>query len=412
MEEDNKIFQGEDLDVCEKFIEENEVAQEVDDQTEQNQIDAKGFDDGDIEIEMSNNSFAYFDQHTDSLFTVMRHPLLPVVVTGGGDNVARIWGYDSTHTHSVDILEHSESVIGGGFSASGEYLVTGDMNGQVLVHKSIRGGAEWKKIALIQEVDEVLWIKFHTRKNGYFAFGAVDGSVWCYQIDETNDELVHLMSGYLHSRDCSMGEFVDVGKCEYDLTLVTCSLDGTIVGWNCFTGEAKFKSSALELKNIEAPWITLSFAPLELTKGRPIVACGSSNGVLVVLNCENGAALELKDDLDGSIESIAWSAQRRMMALGLVSGEIFLYDTNTWRARHKFSLPDSVTKLIFDNSSGDCLFASCIDGKVYQFDARSGKEIHICMGHNMGVLDFALDEENKIIITAGDEGVSLVFRYH
>ncbi|AMD20672.1 HDL072Cp [Eremothecium sinecaudum] len=405
----------------EEFIEVDEVAQEVGDDAEDKMMDIDD-EDGEetIEIDMSNNSWSYFDEHSDSVFTVSHHPSLPLAVTGGGDNRARLWTSHHKEVKVVSTVEHSESVIQAAFTASGKYLVTMDMNGQVLVHKSMKGGAKWKKIAELQEVDEIVWGEVHPRKDGYFAFGAVDGSVWCYQIDEASDTLVHLMSGYMHSQDCTMGRFIDEKSQEDMLTLVTCSLDSTIVGWNCFTGQSVFKVTSSELKGLETPWITLSYAPAELTKGTPIVACGSDNGVLVIINGQTGAVLHMsavvevkegEEKMDASIESITWSAKRSLMALGLVSGEILLYDTQTWRTRHKFVLPDSVTKLKFDDATGNFLFASCIVGKVYQFDARSGQEVHVFVGHNLGVLDFVLVEDKKRLITAGDEGVSLIFEY-
>lgn len=186
-----------------------------------------------------------------------------------------------------------------------------------------------------------------------------------------------------------------------------------------------FKITQAEIKGLNAPWISLSLAPTTLTKGNSgVVACGSNNGLLAVINCNsNGAVLQLstvielkpeQDELDASIESISWSSKFSLMAIGLVCGEILLYDTSSWRVRHKFILNDSVTKLVFDN---DDLFVSSINGKVYQFNARTGQEKFACVGHGMGVLDFivlhpAADagaEQKRKIITAGDEGVSLVF---
>lgn len=374
-----------------------------------------------IEIDMSNNSVTYFDKHTDSVFTVFHHPSLPLVCSGGGDDVAYLWtSHSQPPKFAGTVSGHTESVIAGSFTCDGRFLVTADMTGKVLVHASRKGGSQWEKVSELQEVDEIVWLKCHPTVAGVFAFGAVDGSVWCYQI-KSNGSLEQLMSGFAHQQDCSAGEFINVDQGEDVLQLVTCSLDSTIVAWNCYTAQPLFKITQDEIRGLNAPWVSLSVAPASMTNGNAaIVACGSNNGILAVVNCNSGGSvlhlsqvIELKeeqDELDASIESIAWSKDFPLMALGLVSGDVLLYETKTWKVRRKFLLPDSVTKLLFDK---DDLFVSCIDGKVYQFDSRLGKEKFVCTGHNMGVLDFVItrkdDSSPRRVITAGDEGVSLVF---
>lgn len=379
----------------------------------------EGMDEENIEIDMSNNSSTYFDKHTDSIFTIMHHPSLPLVCTGGGDNVANLWTSHSQPPKFAGSLPHTESVIGGGFTSDGKFLITGDMNGKILCHKSLKGGAQWKLCGELQEVEEIVWIKVHPTIPNIFAFGATDGSVWCYQIDSQSGSLDQVMSGFVHQQDCNMGEFINIEEGENNLTLVTCSLDSTIVGWNCYTAQPIFKITSSELKGVVAPWVSLSKAPTALTNNAQIVACGSNNGILAIVNCTSGTVLQLttvielqpeQDELDASVESIAWSPKFSLMAIGLVCGDILLYDTMTWRVRHKFVLEDSVTKLQFDETTGFNLFASCINGKVYEFDSRTGKEVFVCVGHNMGVLDFVVIEGGKKLITAGDEGVSLVFQ--
>ena len=149
----------------EEYIDVNEVAEEVvdddqqqvppedDDEDEEMDIDEEQET---IEIDMSNNSWTYFDQHKDSIFTVFAHPKLPMVVTGGGDNTAYLW---TTHTQPPrfvgELQGHKESVISGGFTADGKFVVTADMNGFIQVFKATKGGEKWAKFSELDEVDEV-----------------------------------------------------------------------------------------------------------------------------------------------------------------------------------------------------------------------------------------------------------------
>ncbi|EDO15203.1 hypothetical protein Kpol_401p8 [Vanderwaltozyma polyspora DSM 70294] len=414
----------------EEFIAVNEVDQEViaDDNApvEEDEMDEdlendenEDSDTEKIEIDMSNNSVAYFDKHTDSVFSVFQHPSVPLICSGGGDNVAHLWtSHSSPPKFAGTISDHTESVITGGFTSEGKFLVTADMTGKVLVSKSSNGGAQWKVFSQLSEVEEVVWLKCHPTVAGVFAFGATDGSVWCYQINESSGSLDLLMSSFAHQEDCTMGEFINTDKGENTVELVTCSLDSTIIVWNCYTAQALHKITKDEIKGQEAPWVSVAAAPP--SGNAAIVACGSNNGILAIINCTNGSVLNLsqvvelkpeQDELDASVESISWSTKFPLMAVGLVCGEILLYDINSWRVRRRFVLTESVTRLQFDN---DDLFISCMDGKVYQFDARTGQEKFVCTGHNMGVLDFVLAQPKdnnglRRVITAGDEGVSLVF---
>lgn len=414
----------------EEFISTDEVAQEVipsndgeQPEADDNIDDIPMDDDETLEIDMSNNSITYFDKHSDSVFTLAQHPTLPLVVTGGADNIANLWtSHSQPPKLAGSIISHTESVICSSFTSDGKFLITADMNGKILVHAGLKGGSQWKQVSELNEVQEVVWLNTHPVVPAIFAFGAVDGSVWCYQISEQDGSLDQLMSGFAHTQDCTMGEFINLDKGEESVEIVTCSLDSTIIGWNCYTGQQLFKVSQAELKGLEAPWVSLSVAPSQLTNGNSgIIAAGANNGVLAVFNANNNGAIlhletvvELKDDqeeLDASIESICWSPKFPLMAVGLVGGQILLYDTNSWRIRRQFILEDSITKLIFD---GDDIFASCINGKVYQYDAKTGSEKFVCTGHNMGVLDFIIvhskdTSQPRKVITAGDEGVSLVF---
>ena len=425
--------EAQDSEPIEEFISTDEVDQEVvqvddgqqpeDDPAMEDDVPMGEGEGETIEIDMSNNSVSYFDKHTDSVFTLAHHPTLPLVVSGGADNVANLW---TSHSHppkmAGNITAHTESVICSSFTCDGKFLVTADMNGKILVHAGLKGGAQWKLVSELNEVQEVVWLKAHPVVPSIFAFGAIDGSVWCYQISEQDGSLEQLMSGFAHTQDCTMGEFINLDKGDAAIELVTASLDSSIIGWNAYTGQQLFKIAQADIKGLEAPWVSLAVAPAALTKGNyGVVAAGSNNGVLAIINANNNGAVlhietvvELKseqEELDASIESVCWSQKYPLMAVGLVGGQILLYDTNTWRVRRQFVLEDSITKLVFDN---DDIFASCINGKVYQYDAKTGAEKFICVGHNMGVMDFIIvhpkdASQPRKVITAGDEGVSLVF---
>lgn len=367
---------------------------------------------GNIEIDMTNNSQGYFEDHEDSIFAVAAHPTLPLICSGGGDNAANLWVSHKPGQAQLlsKLVGYEESVASVAFTFDGSFLVTGDMNGRVIVYKSTKKGQSWTPFdRMLEDVSEVMWIKCHPTQN-VFALGGADGAVVVYQIGETLDMI---FAGYSHSKECNNGVFVQVGD-ENVLKLVTVSEDGSIIGWNCYTQQQEFKFDASNLKGLSPPWVSICANPT--TK---IVVAGSRDSQVAVINTETGAlltsftAMELKENdnmYDVSIESLTWCHQLNLLALGLVSGDIFIFDTNTWKVRRALKCGDAVTKLLFLGDS-TILLGSSMDGKVYKWDARTGELLHTCQGHHMGVLDFAVDCSGERLVTAGDDAVSLVFGF-
>ena len=373
--------------------------------------DVKMNEDGNIEIDMSNNSIAYFDQHTDSIFTIATHPTLPLAVSGGGDNVAYLWTTHTSPTRLAGKLEgYTESVIASEFTPDGKFLVTGDMTGKILIHKATKRGQVWVPYGELQQVEEISWITMHPKED-IFAFGATDGSVWAYQIG-ANKEISLIFTGYSHSLDCTAGEFFDVNNNFGELKLATACEDGTIIGWNCYTSNQLFHIHTAELKGITPPWVTLSV----YSNTGKIAAVGSRDSHVAIVNLETGTVVKVitaltpkdtDDVFDASIEGVSWCKSLPLLALGLVSGDVFIIDTRTWQVRKKMKCQDAITKLTFFKDT-PFLLGTSMEGKVYKWDARTGSVIQSYTGHHMGVLDFAIDCADRLV-TAGDDGVSLVF---
>ncbi|CAK9441499.1 uncharacterized protein LODBEIA_P53670 [Lodderomyces beijingensis] len=419
--ENEPQFQGNEEE--EEFIDINE-GEEVYDDDDVNAQEPEEIDDGDndmngedgdeehetLEIDMSNNSWTFFDKHTDSVFTIFSHPKLPMVFTGAGDNKGYLW---TTHSQPpkfvAEIAGHEESIITGGFTSDGKFLITADMNGLLQVFKSNKSGEKWSKFAELNEVDEILFVTVHPYLP-YFAFGAQDGSIWVYQIDEDSKSLVQIMSGFAHTLECNGGVFIP-GKDENELTLVSISEDGTVVNWNCFTGAVNYKLQPHDdFKGVESPWVVVK------NHGN-LVAVGGRDGQLSIINNDTGKIVvsiktldNVEDVAELSIEALSWcqSDNINLLAVGLVSGDVLLFDTQQWRLRKNIKVDDAITKLEFVGTT-PILVGSSMNGKIYKWDARTGQELYAGVGHNMGVLDFTVLEQGKKLVTAGDEGVSLVF---
>uniref|UniRef100_A0A060T923 ARAD1C34518p n=1 Tax=Blastobotrys adeninivorans TaxID=409370 RepID=A0A060T923_BLAAD len=402
-------FIGDDID--QEIITDDVPGQEPmsDDEEGDEQGDEGQKDQNVLEIDMSNNSFSFFDGHfrenEDSGVTlVASHPSLPMVMTGGLDNTAYLW---TTHREESTVVAqltgHTESVVAGGFTSKGDYAVTGDMNGQIRVWKAKKRGEAWDLVQSIQEVEEIMSIVFHPSQN-IFAACANDGTVWVYAI-EPSLENIAVLEG--HAGPVNSAAFVDADDLD-NLSLVTVSDDFTIVKWNAYMATPKYKLGDKDLYG-EHAWVSLSVSPTGKT-----YAVGASDGTLVIVNNENGNVLHRIDtapsleEADKGIESISWGPQAKVLAVGNIAGEIQLYDLMTWKLRKTLKAGMAITKLEFVPGT-TTLFSSDYEGLVIKWNALSGERLWQSQGHNVGVLGFVLQDGAKRVITGDDEGVSLVF---
>lgn len=425
-----------------EYLEINEVEEEieqinneepVDEEEDEGEGEDQMMDDDQIEIDMTNNSKGYYDLHKDSVFNIDSYG--GICITGSADDTAQVWEIKdnaiNTQTNQdgepverkmLFEIKHAESVINCYLTRpKGLYLISGDMNGLIKVFKTIKKGT-WELIHEIQQVEELQWLKINNEVEGMFSFGGSDGSVWCYQLTKNDCSL--LMSGFSHQQECTNGQFINYSI--DDIQLLTISTDGSIVLWSVYTGEALMKWTDANFKSQSVPqWISLEVSPDNNSQQQKLAAIGSTEGALALLNLQSHQVIyfttavidtisEHEELSDLSIESISWllsTSKPALLVVGLVRGDLLVFDIPTLKIRSQLKLEEAITKT-YITSDNRRLFVSSMDGKVYTYDPfqiNNEQSQWVAHGHNMGVLGFAVDEKNGLLITAGDDGVSLVF---
>ncbi len=208
------------------------------------------------EIQLQNDSIAYFDLHSDSIFCIANHPIdSTVIATGGGDDTTYVFNVDipspllppsyetnpSTTRSSLQPIAklqgHTDSVNAITYTlGKGDYLITGGLDGQIRIHSASSATQSYPLLASAQEVPEINFLAPcpHPSYLNSFALGANDGSVWIYHIDEQDSEthLQVVQAYYLHTESCTAGAWTPDGK-----LLATVSEEGSFYVWDPF-GEA------------------------------------------------------------------------------------------------------------------------------------------------------------------------------
>ncbi|KAI5853422.1 WD40-repeat-containing domain protein [Tricharina praecox] len=400
--------------------------------------------DDDMQLEVVNDSKAYFDGHSSSsIFSIAVHPTdSSLFLTGGGDDVAHIWtsapssAADAAVTprecKSIRKLEaHKDSVIATAFTApDGAYAVTGGLDGQLQLFSAAVG---WKKVDSAQEVEEIVWIASHP-SDPLVAVGTNEGSVWLYDVDSDALNIRHVL--YSHTTSCTAGTFTKSGT-----LLCTVSEDGSFIAWDTSSGQAIVALTSNDQRfaiegglysvatspsgsvaavggasgEIRIVGLPMGAAPAtggKRTAGRPQAGGGGSTG-----GGQAGQILAALNTHSESVESLAFHPTVPLLASGSVDGKIGLYDVARGFALRKMldAHVDAVVKVEFAPTDAWVLTSCGIDGTVKRWDARAGVEIANLKGHlggngnegEGGVLGFVQTRDR--IITAGDDGVALVF---
>lgn len=352
----------------------------------------------------------------------------------------------------------------------GEVLVTGGLDGRIRAWKAdVRPGAAVKMTFLgeAQEVPEVNWIAPcpSPSNQNTIALGASDGSVWVYTIDPSDaaNPLQIVQSYFLHTGACTAGAWTPDGQ-----LLATISEDSSLYVWDVWgiaAGKGLTGDNGMTVVSytgedqrfeVEGGLYSLAVDP-----NGTFVAVGGAGGAIRIVSlprlsvaapqqskskARSGgkssaepttggqllAALQAQSD---SIEALtvtvaSTTPPTTLLAAGSVDGSICVYDATRRFAvrRHIAGAHEdhSVVKLEFVPASW--LLTSCgMDGVVRRWDLRGSgatgtnaagsadgglqKEWkgHRGDGEGGGVLGFVQGQTGERVVTAGDDGVSLVF---
>ncbi|KOS21253.1 putative WD repeat-containing protein [Escovopsis weberi] len=348
----------------------------------------------------------------------------------------------------------------------GEVLLSGGLDGRIRawrLESAERGG-----LALLgeaQEVEEVNWIA-PCPSPAYpdtFALGASNGSVWVYTVDRADaaDPLQIVQSYFLHTASCTGGAWTADGQ-----LLATISEDSSLYVWDVWgaaaaaniTGDNGQSVVSLtgEDQRFEVPGGLYSLA---VDPKGAFVAVGGAGGQIRVVSLPRlvapgqpgsssskkgkggaggndpsagGQILASLQTQADSVETLAVAVTSStppttLLAAGSVDGSICVYDASRRFAVRKNLVgaheDHSVVKVEF--VPGTWLLTSCgMDGVVRRWNLRASgatgasaaesgllKELkgHMGGGEGGGVLGFVQGKTGEMIVTAGDDGVSLVF---
>ncbi|KAJ5177078.1 uncharacterized protein N7482_002955 [Penicillium canariense] len=332
-------------------------------------------------------------------------------------------------------------------------------------------GEAWQFVAEAQEVEEINWIAacpYHAgneEKRNVVAMGASDGSAWVFRIDATDSQPISMVHSFFqHTASCTAGAWTADGN-----LLATVSEDGSFYLYDVFGAAAAAGISGSPGTNaivgltaddqrfaVQGGLYSVAISP-----GGGIAAVGGAEGRIKIVGlprlsggtdagkgkaaqtATTSAAGTILADLQAQsdgIETLSFSQPPlTLLAAGSVDGSIALYD-----AAHRFAVRRhvreahegaAVVKVEFLQSRAPTaaghgrsylLTSVGLDGVVRRWDARGGTTAaaqgllqewrgHMGASENEegeqagGIMGFVQGFDGKRIVTAGDDGISLVF---
>ncbi|KAL6579947.1 hypothetical protein OROMI_007971 [Orobanche minor] len=242
-----------------------------------------------------------------------------LVATGGGDDKGFLWKIGQGDW-SFELQGHMESISSLSFSADGQLLASGSLDGVVK------------------------WVRWHPKGHLILA-GSEDSSVWMWNADRA--AYLNVFNG--HGSSVSCGDFTPDGK-----TICSGSDDATMRNWNPKTAE-----------NIHVrghPYHTKGLTCLTINSDSTLALSGSYDGSVYVVNISTGKVVTYLSAHSDSVECAAFEASARRdswsAATGGLDKKLIIWDQDS----SPRCILEGVTCLLWLGGSR-YVATGCLDGK-------------------------------------------------
>lgn len=371
------------------------------------------------------------------------------VVTGGQDDKAIMWSVDVAKVRTV-YEGHKDSVLCVGISCKENYIATGDMSGLILVWRrdsslEVKDSkiSEYEGKIFEYEVDDLQWMSWHPLSDPVLVAGDQSGIIWIFKV---TDGSVKSLQGFGFASN-----YGKVTKC--GTRLVSGYEDGSLRIWDLkqstvihtITGGRGHSSTITSIDIDSSDSLAASGSTdctmklINLVSGKVIVTlpCGSEpvqtdaeskNGRReegkVEKESKSGRREELEkggteggeedgegiedDDIEDSVETVAFCSSLPLIATGTLKGVIEIWDVPSQSRRETFSLGERLTKICWNPLEPFILFASGLEGSMGSWDGRSGNLLSKKVIHEDQILDFNFSSDGNILVSACEDGTCCI----
>ncbi|KTG34355.1 hypothetical protein cypCar_00043090 [Cyprinus carpio] len=376
LHEDEEIIEVIDLNDTEQTAE--DLAEELEDVdfAEAGNADDDGWETEDEMEPEQDDSELTFSKHTGSVFCVSLDPVTnSLAVTGGEDDRAFVWSVSDGDV-LFECTGHKDSVTCAAFSCDSKLVVSGDMSGLIKVWK-----VENKEEIWSFEVGDLEWLEWHPCAPVLLA-GTAEGNVWMWKIPSGECKT-------FQGPNCqaTSGKILPDGK-----RAIVGYEDGSLRLWELKQGNAVYV-----IKGHDGHQGALT--SIACNKEGTLALTGSVDGQAKLFNTSTGKCYINQGDLTFRLP---------LVAVAYLDGTLAIYDMNSQSLRHRCKHEVGVVHLQWEEASA--VVSTCnLAGVVTLWDARSGVMMSEYRGHSAEILDFVLNRDASVAVTAGGDHKAKVF---
>ncbi|KAK1323674.1 hypothetical protein QJS10_CPA02g01496 [Acorus calamus] len=368
------------------YVDEGDVIQEitVDDE------DLPEADDevaSDIDGDEADDSIHTFTGHTGEIYTVACSPTDALVVsTGGGDDKGFSWKIGHADW-GFELQGHKDSISAVAFSADGQFLASGSLDGLVQVWDTYSGNLKCK---LEGPGEGIEWIKWHPKGHVVLA-GSEDYSVWMWNTDNNAYKTF-----FGHGSLVTCGDFTPDGK-----TICTGSDDVSLRIWSPKSGETIHVVRG-------HPYHTEGLTCMAITSDSTVAITGSKDGSVHMVNIKTGKVINSLAAHTDSVECIGLSPSRPWAATGGMDGKLIIWDLQHSSPRGTCNHDEGVSCLLWLGTT-NYVVTGCVDGKVRVWDCHSGMCLRTFRGHADPIQAVAVSVGGEYLVSVSIDGTARVF---
>uniref|UniRef100_A0A3Q2X1N9 Angio-associated, migratory cell protein n=1 Tax=Haplochromis burtoni TaxID=8153 RepID=A0A3Q2X1N9_HAPBU len=319
-----------------------------------------------------------FNKHTGSVFCVSLDPATnSLAVSGGEDDKAYVWRVSDGEV-LLECTGHKDSVTCAMFSHDSSLVASGDMSGLIKVWKVETKEEIWS--FEVGDLEAVSWFGLHLLfyleslflPRTSFSSTAVIQTCRIYRSERCFKTFTEMHVVYavclLTGQDGHQGA----------LTCLACNKDGSLMLTGSVDGCAKL---------------------INITTGKVVGA----------FSVEGGKGKGSKDEEESnSVESVGFCNILPLIAVAYLDGTLAIYDLSTQALRHRCRHEAGIVHLQWEQSSS--VVSTCsLDGALRLWDARSGNMVAEYKGHTAEILDFTMNREATLAVTASGDNQVKVF---
>ena len=324
------------------------------------------------------------------------------------------------------------SVLSVAFSPDGEFIVAGDVNGEIRLWQV----NDVKLIFTLQaHHSSWVWSVAFSPNSRTIASGSGDETIKLWDVNTVNTgQCLQTLQGH-NNRVCSVAFSPDgkilasgsgdktiklwdlsSGQCLHTLQghsnwirsvafspdgkiLASCSADQTIKLWDVNTGQC------LKALQGHSNWVrSVAFSP----DGKILASCRADHQTIKLWDVDTGQCLKALQGHSNWVCSVAFSPDGKILASGSADQTIKLWDVNTGQCLKALQGHSDWVRSVAFSPDGKILTSGSADQTIRLWDLSSGQCLKALQGHSNWVRSVAFSPDGKILAScSADQTIKL-----